>query len=234
MDHLLHIPLCVRESRGSIHVPAMRRIAVERRKDADPVGCRIPTDARLLRYRGPAGGVKRVALTGYCLMEALEDRWPDFHMSVVNGRILLTGGTSIYVTGRTRGGGETLAVTWDYGESVNQPIRRLNRLRRLLTELPDEVAYRIMSADLTPDLPPPQALLSDVIGVDERDPDTALAGCGGSAPMSIAVGVRTTHFVFDHRLVDPDHFQPLVTTYQRYLSEALDNQLDVRRGVDAA
>ena len=221
MDYTLNIPQCVIESSGEIQVPAMRRIAIERRKDADPVGCRIPTDPRLLHYRGPVGGLRRIAFLGYSLMEALEDQWPQFHDSVVNGRVLRTRGTTIYVTGRTKGGGETITATWNYGEHANVAMGRLNRLRRLIADLPDEVAYRLLSTDWTPDLPPPQALLSDCIEFGEDDPDTSLFGCGGAAHVSFAVGVKSTAVVADHRLHDPPHWMALVRSFNRHLDEAI-------------
>jgi len=167
---------------------------------------------------GPMDRMKRMQLIGCAMMEALEDQWPQFHRSVVGENVLLTAGTSIYVTGRTKDNGETIVATWDYGESFLKVMGRIGRVRKVLEELPPEVAAKLLSLDWTPDLPPPQALVSDVIGEGEENPDTSLFGCGGAAPVSLAVGIVTTHLVVDHRLHDPAHFVPLMVAYKKHLA----------------
>lgn len=202
-------------------LPAMRRIAVERRKEADPIGCWIPTDNRLIAWGGPLGPMKRLGIMGGALLDALKGAKPIFHYSVVNGRVMRTDGTTIFVTGRTRGGGETIVATWDHGESKLEMLGRLNQQRILLDRLPHEVAYQFMRAMEFPELPPPQALISDCIAAGEKEPQTSLFGCGAGAPISVAVGIEKTHFCLDHRLFDPPHMVRLTEMYSEQLEEAL-------------
>ena len=188
----------------------MRRIAVERREgNRDQIGMRLKTPEYLSRISGPLGAPRRLQIAGTALLEALEALKPMLHYSVVNGVVLLTEGTSIYVTGRTKGGGETLVSTVDFGEPMSAAMARLNRLRRLLVEVPDRAAYAFMKVQEMPDVAPPQVLLSDVIEYGEALPITCLAGCGGAAPVAIAIGNEEIEIKVDHRLYDPPHMTKL-------------------------
>lgn len=201
---------------GEVSVSALRRLAIERRREADPIGCWIPTDPRLVEMAGPMGPSERIRILGNALMDTLEEAKPLLHMSVVNGRPMLTDGTSIFVTGRTKDDGETIVATWDRGEPVMEVVTRIARARRLLAELPEAVAYEFFRSMDFPNLPPPQALISDCIVANERVPQTSLFGCGAGAPISIAVGIEQTHIVLDHRLYDPKpHMRTLVEGFQK-------------------
>jgi hypothetical protein len=197
-------------------------MAIERRREADPIGCWIPTDPRLSAMRGPLGPTRRMGILGNALMETLEAHKPMFHVAVVGGKPMRTEGTTIFVTGRTKDDGETIVATWDYGESVMEVLRRLSRIRDILNKLPSSVAYEFLKALDFANLPPPQALISDCIVADEQDPQTSLFGCGAGAPISIAVGVERTHIVMDHRLYDPKpHLRTLVHGFQERVVAAL-------------
>lgn len=200
----------------------MRRLAVERRKEADPIGCWIDTDSRLVAMSGPMGPTYRMKILGNALLDVLEQNIPMFHYSVVDGKVMQTDGTSIFVTGRTKGDGETIVATWDRGDEMNEVLGRLVRTRRIIADLPSEVAYQLLKTADFPHLPPPQALISDCIVAEEQEPQTSLFGCGAGAPISIAVGVKRTHICLDHRLYDPrPHMQTLVRGFQEQIEAAL-------------
>lgn len=232
MEYSQHITRAAREFKGIIQVPAMRRIAIERRHgQPDPVGTWIDTDPRLLKFKGLMAGVARIRRMGEALMEALEEQWPQFHQSIHDDQVLLTSGTTISFTGRTKPhrvddrfpvwSTETLSMTWDYEEPFSEANGRLNHLRRTLEQLPDYVVRKTFATDYVPGIPPPQALLSDVISAGDDWPQTSLFGCGGMAPISISVGVSKTHWVVDHRLHDPEHYLALIRSFQKHLDERL-------------
>lgn len=177
----------------------------------------IPTIPELTQRNG----LGRTRLVSTAVMETLEDNWPRFHYSVVDGEVLLTGGTTVLLTGRTRDDRDTIAATWDYGESVLTAIGRLNNVRKLLEGLSADVAYNLMSNLELSGLPPPQVLITDAIACGMANPVMALGGCAGAAPIAIAVGTERTHLVFDHRLMDPQDEQQFVRDYSKHLAEAL-------------
>lgn len=200
----------------------MRRLAVERRKEADPIGCWLRTDQRLVMMKGPMSATYRMSILGNALLEVIEANRPMFHYSVVGGRVMMTEGTTIFVTGRTKGDGETLVVTWDAGERAIDVVGQMARTRRLIAELPSEVTFQLLKAAEFPNLPPPQALISDCILANEKEPQTSLFGCGAGAPISIAVGVEKTHVVMDHRLFDPrPHMRNLVEGFEAAIAMEL-------------
>ena len=195
----VHIPACVL-CRQPDPAPSLRDLAVHLQGDDFKIGIWIPTPASL-QMGGYLQAIRQTQIIGEAVLKTLEDAKPRFHYSIVDGHRALTLGTTIAITARTRDDTSTIVATWDYGEPITQPMRRINALRRFLDATTPELAVTILERLLKPNLTPPQVMLSNVMMLD--DPDMALGSAPGSAPIAIAVGRQRTHIVFDHRLYDP-------------------------------
>lgn len=124
------------------------------------------------------------------------------------------------ITGRDKADVNTVLATWDFGEEPMTALGRLAEARKLCALNP-HVAMEYWSLALSPKLPPPAVLISNVMDIDV--PDMALGGCGEGCPIALAFGRERTHIVFDHRIFDEPDERVFAELYEEKLNEALDS-----------
>jgi hypothetical protein len=148
------------------------------------------------------GPIAQLETIGRRILDVLELGRPEFHRSLVRGRLVEASGTTIAVTALTKGG-EVMAVPWSYGEAFRTVGRRMNAIReRWASPLADECWRAVFRNYHRPTLPPPQAVLSVVAGLGIENPETSPMASGGASPLAIVVGARTLSIAWDHRVYD--------------------------------
>lgn len=161
------------------------------------------TPPALAGLGGPSAHIRQLDILGRALLKVLESEKPRFHRSRSDERMIEATGTTILVTGNADR--SVIFGSWDAGEPVDAALGRLNEARRIL-RLPTPVARAMLARTFIPGLPPPQAVLSNVMALGEIYPETALGGYdegGGGIPIVIAAGIGHIRIVFDHRVYNP-------------------------------
>lgn len=195
----LHIPAC--QIRFAPIEPSATRIVLARSDRPIPIGLWIDTPACLREIDGPLAQSRQLAMAGKAVLSVIYHE-PRFRVSFVKGEFVQAEGASIMITGRDKADLNTVLATWDFGEESIVALARLAEGRKLLT-LPSRVAAEYSQRSLSVALPPPAALVSNVMGMQR--PDMALGGCGEGCPIAVGFGSKFTHLVFDHRVFDaPD------------------------------
>lgn len=198
----------------------------------------IATPVALAAMGGASIHIKQLGILGRALHSVLESEKPRYHRSRITREVpvqrsggdgietevgmIESSGTTVLVTGND--GRAVLFASWDAGEPVESALGRLSEARRIL-RLPTPVARAFMQRTFIRGLPPPQAVLSNVIPLGERYPETALGGYdqgGGGIPIVIAVGIEQIRIVFDHRVYNPPDMIEFGQLYRAAILAELD------------
>jgi hypothetical protein len=202
LEIIVHVPRVHLEPWRVIE-PHPAQAEMLRMPAAMPIGMRIPTPPRLLELARP---LDQLAVIGAAMLDTIEANKPRFHRARRSAtEIYESSGTTILVTGYDMSGEHIIFGTWDYGETVYAPLQRLAEVRRIV-RLPAATAKSLLARTVVPELPPPQVVVSNIIGSGIDDPTTSLGGyaaAGVDIPMMLVVGRHMMHLVVDHRVFNP-------------------------------
>lgn len=189
-DFTIHIPLCHR-SEMDFAEPSPSRVQYLATEHPIPISDRrsLPEKFRALK---PS---EQLRAAGQAALEALEKLKPEFHLSIVNGMLLETTGTTVMLSDIDKNGNSIFAY-WDAGEQWGAASRRLVEAARFQTLSP-EITTAYLEHSVSKFLPPPQALVR-VVNLEE--PGASLTDW--HIPHIITVGTRKVEFLTDRRIYD--------------------------------
>lgn len=211
MDIRIHVPEIHRRPFFPAEVSATRRLFLARTDRPSEIGFRIPTPDSLRAIDGPFKHSLQLAVVGSAVLGAIHGE-PRFHVSIVKGEFVQATGTTIALSGRDRDNRDVILGTWDYGEPAGKAIARMGEYRKIFSLAP-AVAAEYANLCLSPHLPPPQALISNVMMDDPRISfDMTLGGCSEGIPIAVAFGRKDIHVRMDHRIFDWDPDEKLLAS----------------------
>lgn len=170
-------------------------------------------------------GIKQLEVLGTAVLNTIENNKDTLNYSILSGRLIHSEGTSIMVTGYESSGDNVIFATWDYGEPIEYVLARLSEAKRIV-KFPLEVARAVLRRAILPELPAPQAVVSNVSGLDEVSPLTCLGGYGNNelgniSPIAIAAGTKKINIIIDHRVYNPPKMLLFVNQFLENLNQLI-------------